>query len=335
MLDGAPLEAQRQPLRLHAAARRADAVAAHHRQCDAGAGGAGRARREARARVAPLFPQFGLAGFERALAGGALRRHAPARGPFADRGAGARHAVARRAVRRARRADPERPCSAGWKACGSATAGRRCSITHDVREAVSCPIASMCCRRARPASCSEIAVPPATDRALARGGPLEAGILERCNPRRPCSTPQGDDHAQTCTSPPCIAAQPLHAEQKITVALDWTVNTNHIGLYVARDKGFYAEAGLDVEILPYSDTGAGTLVANRVADFGIAASACSPSGPPAPTSGRLCRGADRDRARGVQRRPQRDPEPEGSRRPDLWRLRQRLGERADLDHHPP
>ena len=57
--------------------------------------------------------------------------------------------------------------------------------------------------------------------------------------------------------------------RKVTVALDWTPNTNHIGLFVARDKGFYREAGLDVEILPYSDTSSGTLVANHVADFGI------------------------------------------------------------------
>ncbi|WP_256753527.1 ABC transporter substrate-binding protein [Mesorhizobium sp. Mes31] len=64
-------------------------------------------------------------------------------------------------------------------------------------------------------------------------------------------------------------AQAQSAAQKVTVALDWTVNTNHIGLFVARDKGFYREAGLAVDILPYSDTGAGTLVANRVADFGI------------------------------------------------------------------
>lgn len=64
-----------------------------------------------------------------------------------------------------------------------------------------------------------------------------------------------------------VQAQP--AAQKVTVALDWTVNTNHIGLFVARDNGFYREAGLEVDILPYSDTGAGTLVANRVADFGI------------------------------------------------------------------
>ncbi len=67
-----------------------------------------------------------------------------------------------------------------------------------------------------------------------------------------------------------LASRAQAAAQKITVALDWTVNTNHIGLFVARDKGFYDEAGLDVEILPYGDTGAGALVANRIADFGIA-----------------------------------------------------------------
>ncbi|SDA88889.1 ABC transporter substrate-binding protein [Mesorhizobium qingshengii] len=75
------------------------------------------------------------------------------------------------------------------------------------------------------------------------------------------------------TSLPLVAgagrAQAQSAARKVTVALDWTVNTNHIGLFVARDKGFYREAGLEVDILPYSDTGAGTLVANRVADFGI------------------------------------------------------------------
>lgn len=56
---------------------------------------------------------------------------------------------------------------------------------------------------------------------------------------------------------------------KARIALDWTPNTNHIGIYVAKAKGFYEAAGLDVEILPYADTSAGTLVANGVADFGI------------------------------------------------------------------
>ncbi|MDB5524483.1 MAG: transporter ATP-binding protein [Rhizobium sp.] len=71
-----------------------------------------------------------------------------------------------------------------------------------------------------------------------------------------------------------LSALPLRAQdlKRVTVALDWTPNTNHIGLFVARDKGFYREAGIDVEILPYSDTSAATLVANRVADFGIVGS---------------------------------------------------------------
>lgn len=31
---------------------------------------------------------------------------------------------------------------------------------------------------------------------------------------------------------------------KVKVALDWTPNTNHTGLYVAKDLGYYAEEGL-------------------------------------------------------------------------------------------
>lgn len=68
------------------------------------------------------------------------------------------------------------------------------------------------------------------------------------------------------------SAMAQDSHPKVTVALDWTPNTNHIGLYVARDKGFYKDAGLDVEILPYADTAAGTLVSNQVADFGVAGS---------------------------------------------------------------
>lgn len=56
----------------------------------------------------------------------------------------------------------------------------------------------------------------------------------------------------------------------VKVALDWTPNTNHVGLYVAQAKGYFKDAGLAVTILPYGDTAAGTLVSNRVADFGIA-----------------------------------------------------------------
>jgi ABC-type nitrate/sulfonate/bicarbonate transport system substrate-binding protein len=66
-----------------------------------------------------------------------------------------------------------------------------------------------------------------------------------------------------------LIAVPANAAEKLTVALDWTPNTNHVGLYVAQSKGWFKEAGLDVEILPYTDTSSGTLVSTGVAQFGI------------------------------------------------------------------
>ena len=47
--------------------------------------------------------------------------------------------------------------------------------------------------------------------------------------------------------------------EKITFCLDWTPNTNHTGLYVAQAKGYYEEAGLDVEIVQPPENGAALL----------------------------------------------------------------------------
>ncbi|GLY30972.1 ABC transporter substrate-binding protein [Kineosporia sp. NBRC 101731] len=56
---------------------------------------------------------------------------------------------------------------------------------------------------------------------------------------------------------------------KISFALDWTPNTNHTGLYVAQQKGYFKDAGLDVTILPYNSASPDTLVSAGSADFGI------------------------------------------------------------------
>ncbi len=56
---------------------------------------------------------------------------------------------------------------------------------------------------------------------------------------------------------------------KITVLLDWVPNTNHTGLYVADDKGYYEEQGLDVEIIQPSEGGSADLIAAGQAEFGI------------------------------------------------------------------
>lgn len=57
--------------------------------------------------------------------------------------------------------------------------------------------------------------------------------------------------------------------KKVTVVLDWVPNTNHTGLYIAEDKGFYKEEGLDVEIIQPSEGGAADLIAANKGQFGI------------------------------------------------------------------
>ena len=66
------------------------------------------------------------------------------------------------------------------------------------------------------------------------------------------------------------AAEVKAAEgQPVTVLLDWTPNTNHTGIYVAKELGYYEQAGLDVNIeVPYAET-ATQLVATGKGDFGI------------------------------------------------------------------
>jgi ABC-type nitrate/sulfonate/bicarbonate transport system substrate-binding protein len=56
----------------------------------------------------------------------------------------------------------------------------------------------------------------------------------------------------------------------MTLALDWTPNTNHTGIYVALQKGWYRDQGIDLKILPYSPNVAPeTLVSNGKADVAI------------------------------------------------------------------
>lgn len=54
------------------------------------------------------------------------------------------------------------------------------------------------------------------------------------------------------------------------LALDWTPNTNHTGVYVALAKGWYKEQGIDLKILPYSpNVSSSVLVTSDKADVGI------------------------------------------------------------------
>jgi ABC-type nitrate/sulfonate/bicarbonate transport system substrate-binding protein len=57
------------------------------------------------------------------------------------------------------------------------------------------------------------------------------------------------------------------AADKVVVVLDWTVNTNHSGLYVALAKGYFAQAGLEVQVEPAPANGVVGLLAAGKADF--------------------------------------------------------------------
>ena len=63
--------------------------------------------------------------------------------------------------------------------------------------------------------------------------------------------------------------QPAAERTPIRIALDWTPNTNHTGLYVAQQEGWFDQAGLDVEFVPYNNTPPDTLVGSGAAEFGI------------------------------------------------------------------
>lgn len=68
------------------------------------------------------------------------------------------------------------------------------------------------------------------------------------------------------TSP---ASDSSDGEHTVSIALDWSANTNHTGIYVAQELGYFDEAGIDVEILPYASTPVAQLVSAGEADFGI------------------------------------------------------------------
>ena len=72
------------------------------------------------------------------------------------------------------------------------------------------------------------------------------------------------------TAAPAGAEAATPAELKeVTVILDYIPNTNHTGMYVALDKGYYAEEGLDVQIIEPTEGAVNTLVAQGRGTFGV------------------------------------------------------------------
>ena len=70
-----------------------------------------------------------------------------------------------------------------------------------------------------------------------------------------------------CTSLAKSAPKQLTA---MNLALDWTPNTNHTGIYVAQAEGWYRAEGIDLHLLPYSaNVSSDVLVSSGKADVGV------------------------------------------------------------------
>lgn len=88
-----------------------------------------------------------------------------------------------------------------------------------------------------------------------------------------CGGGQGNKTADTGASSSDPAGSKDNTAPKqlkdVKVVLDWTPNTNHTGLYVAKDQGYYEEEGLNVEIVQPGSGGADAMVASGKVPFGI------------------------------------------------------------------
>ncbi len=80
---------------------------------------------------------------------------------------------------------------------------------------------------------------------------MAGGLLTSCAPKG--ETPEGT----------------AGETKKITITLDWTPNTNHTGVYVAQEKGYFQEEGIEAEIIQPGQSTADALVASGECQLGF------------------------------------------------------------------
>ncbi len=92
--------------------------------------------------------------------------------------------------------------------------------------------------------------------------PDQSGAPEQINTAAPQDASKEADAPNAETS-----NAPDNSLEKVTVILDYVANTNHTGMYVALKNGYYAEQGLDVQIIEPTEGATATLVAVGKGDF--------------------------------------------------------------------
>jgi ABC-type nitrate/sulfonate/bicarbonate transport system substrate-binding protein len=89
-------------------------------------------------------------------------------------------------------------------------------------------------------------------------------------PSSPAAGPSNVPVATASAAPTATpTATPVPVPVTVRLALDWTPNTNHLGFYVAQAKGWYADAGVTLDVLPYGTTAPESILAAHQAECGI------------------------------------------------------------------
>ena len=104
------------------------------------------------------------------------------------------------------------------------------------------------------------------------GAALAIAIMAAaCGPgTTPTPSVSGSPSAAGSAAPsPVASPSPVAPLGTVRLALDWTPNTNHTGFYVAAANGWYDQAGVDLQILPYASTTPEALIAAGQAECGI------------------------------------------------------------------
>ena len=74
----------------------------------------------------------------------------------------------------------------------------------------------------------------------------------------------------TACGAPSVSPTTLPAElTPVTLMLDWVPNTNHTGIFIAQARGYFEQAGLQVEVVEPGEVYAEQAGAGEAADFGI------------------------------------------------------------------
>lgn len=84
-----------------------------------------------------------------------------------------------------------------------------------------------------------------------------------------CSAQKAEDTGRTESAKETGQRDHLTELEDVTVILDYVANTNHTGMYVALDQGYYEEEGLNVNIIEPTEGATATLIAVGKGDFGI------------------------------------------------------------------